>query len=396
MIQQWNALLLRVTLVSIGFLLVLPGCTKKSPPDAAVEISWKYVEGSSGFVAMPSSWVATTSIRDKDGRDWTVVPDMIVGESLGSDALAKGICLAERQKQWNDVLPMNVNLSPSQKIGKYEEYTYSPPDANGRLTVQWGDSMAVLKRNGKEAPWAAVEMKKGDRLEYEWESHNFLTFKADLKSTDRHRVFQLGPVLYDASLPSAPSYLLVAESGAGRRTGEQWQAETFRFVPLTAEEILRQVEDANRSDVWRCHFLTLLWAQPRPVADAGRHILEFFSNSRYPKVVRIAAASSLLELKYTPARDALMAAALDPKADPSLRSGIVSKLDLMLGSKECPVVIGVAENASNPLQVRKAALVCLARMGEQGKTAIRQFTHDKDLKEAATELLKEKSKGGQT
>jgi hypothetical protein len=390
MIQQWNALLLRVALVTLGFLIVLPGCTKKSPPDAAVEISWKYVEGSSGFVAMPSSWVATTTIGDKDGRIWTVVPDMIVGESLGSDALAKGICLAERQKRWNAVSPVTVNLSPSKKAGKYEEYTYSPSDENGRYMVQWGDSKAVLKRNGKETPWMTLQLNKDDRLEFEWESHNFLSFKTDMKNTDRHRVFQLGPVLYDASLPSAPSYLLVAESGAAGKTGEQWHAESFRFVPLTAEEIRRQVEDANRSDIWRCHFLTLLWAQPRPVADAGRHILEFFSNSRYPKVVRIAAASSLLELKYTPARDALMAAALDPKADPSLRSGIVSKLDLMLGSKECPVVIGVAENTSNPLQVRKAALVCLSRMGEQGKTAIRQFSRDKDLKDTAADLVKGK------
>jgi hypothetical protein len=390
MIQQWNALLLRVALVTAGCLAVFPGCTKKSPPDAAVEISWKYVEGSSGFVAMPSSWVATTSIRDKDGRDWTVVPDMIVGESLGSDALAKGICLAERQKRWNDVSPVTVNPSPSQKMGKYEEYTFSPPDDNGQVMVQWGDSKAVLKRNGKEAPWAAVELKKGDRLEYEWESHNFVTFKTDLKSTDRHRVFQLGPVFYDASLPSAPSYLLVAESGAGGKSGEQWHAESFRFVPLTAEEIRRHVEDAGLSDIWRCHFLTLLWAQPRPVADAGRHVMEFFANTRYPKGLRMTAASSLLELRYAPARNALVTAALDPKTDPSLRSGIVSRLDRILEPKECSLVIGVAENASNPLQVRKAALVCLGRMGDQGKTAIRQFTRDKDLKETAAELVKGK------
>ncbi len=272
------------------------------------------------------------------------------------------------------------------------EYTYSPPNDDGQMTVRWGNADAILKRNGKDARWSAAEMAKGEQLEYKWESHSFVTFKDDLKGTDQHHVFQLGPIIFDAASPSMPSYLLVAEAGAKEKKDNQWHAGSFRFMPLTVEEIRRQVEDSSRTDIWRCHFLTLLWAQPRPVTDAGRYILEFFNNAHYPVAVRSTAARSLLELRYAPARDALIAVALDSKADLSLRSRIVSALDLMLKPEEAPVLRAVAADASNPLQVRKMALESLGRMGEQGKTAIQQFTHDKDLKETARELLKEKGK----
>ena len=364
-----------------------PPAGDKSVPRLTASVKWGFKEGSGGFVITPHCWSAAVSVVPADGRTWTAIPDLVIGEAAGSDAIAQGA------SGLGDIRPA-FTFFGSRSGGEI------PSDTTGEvspLLVIDGNFILghEVKRdwqlNGKSVLWRPTQFGRDDRLDCIWEHATGSTFNASAKAKADYRPFHLGPLFYDATDPDGPCYALAAfgEKVPGRRN--EWVCDKPEVIPLTAEAIRKEVLNSDRPDEWRRQFLVWYWSQPRPVKNAGQILLGELEGSNYSKVMKLSAAASLLELEYKPALSIVIAMVMDKTENTAFR-------ETLLESPRAHSAIGVARltaiarDTGDEPSVREAAVEALKEHGDAGWNVIRTLKADKAIGPRVIKLLEQRDK----
>lgn len=362
------------------------------PPSLSVSVHWVFDPGSSGIAPSPNRWSTVLTLESRDTKNWTLVPDMLFGETLETDALATGLSLPDNEPRRQACVPFLVEKMPSDDSGRVSRTVVGASgekNSSGEdlYTIALTEAEAHWRINDQDQPWQPTDLQPGDTLTCEWEDLSFVTFTPEVKQKDAYYLFHLGPIVYDQSSSAEVAYLLVARSGPSTSEGEQWQGEDVEFIPLTADVIREQVDDATRPIEWRAQFLTWLWDQPRPVAGADQIMLNVLNDARYPVTLQSTAARGLLERQYAPAIETLLSIAQNKAVDAGLRLQTVRGLYLVLSEDEASILSVIARDTTDAAGVREAALQSLAQMGEPGWAVIGELTDDEAVGETAMDLL---------
>lgn len=360
-----------------------------NPPKLAVQTTWQFAEGSGGMVVSPNRWTTTLIIENADTRTWSLTPDLLMAEVVGTDALAGAVCPGANQEVRKRVMPFIVNGAPEGTNGSATTLILFPSDS-GLFTLDIASFDAHWRLNGKESPWTPTRLKPGERLECTWEYLSPTAFKPEVRSKPGFHLFHLGPVLSCADDPRGPAFVLATHSVPA--TSDQWCGGEPEFVPLTSESVRRRVSDPSQPVAWRAQFLAMSWDQPRPVDHTDAFALETLNDAAgSPVDLRKTAAASLLERRYGPAKPTLVAIARNQDASVDLRLCVIRGLHRLGGQDILETLSGIARDIRQGRPAREAALNSLFDWGAEGHVVVRSLCSDAELGVAARTLLNPQS-----
>lgn len=366
-----------------------PGAGVKSPPRLKASVRWEFTPGSGGFSIKPHHWKTSVSLSPADGRAWTMVPDLVVGEAAGTDAISQGA------SKFGSVRPkLTLFGAPaSSNVPWYEARS------EVSLTLMIGETFFLgyhVKRdwqlNGKTAAWEPTRLAGTDRLDCVWEHATGSTFKYDVKDRGDYRPFHLGPLVFDADEPDGPCYVLAA---FGKKAGRhyEWDCDTPELIPLDEESIRKEVMNLGRPDDWRRQFLVWYWDQPRPVKNAADILLDGVKGAEYPPDLKLSAAAALIMMRHKPALPAVTELLKDKNRNEQFRKHLVEAP----GAREfieLSTLSAIAGDKNEQSPLREAALEALAEQGKDGWAVVERLKNDEQIGPKATKLLAERDKKG--
>ena len=369
-----------------------PATKPKAPPALSVKGSWRFSTGSGGFAPSPNEWVTTLTFENPGPKTWTVVPDMILVEAVETQSIAGGICPGGLHGARNKCVPFILRSAPKDKSGSGSTLLIYPTGGGG-ATVSFSSFEAHWKLDGKEHLWQATDLKRGGKLECEWEYPNVTTFKAEVKGKGSYNVSHVGPLFYDKADTTGPAYVLASRLTRAAGKKGKWQCANPVFLPLTPESVRKEIDDKSKPVARRSAFLAWLWHQPRPCKDADQVLMAVLeAPGKYPTALRGSAASALLVRRHRPALKALRSLAANKEADADLRTRIIGDLDQILPAGEVQALARIARDPSDTKKVRESALRTLSRMGPEGWVVVKELANDKELSETAESLLNARKK----
>jgi hypothetical protein len=350
---------------------------------------WQFIEGRpEAGIPHPQIWKTSLEWTNTDSRAWTVVPDMLFSEVLDTESLDGGICAPEKAPLRNACLwPCRIGAAPLDLSGSASrDLTFlGAGPSPGTFTPRVGTAQAHWRLHQQEQLWQATLVPRGDQLSCVWEHWTADVFKPELRTRPGYHLVQYGPVFFDNDNPRGNAYVLVARSTPGGKINE-WQSEAPRFLPLTAEEVRRQI-DADLPLSARMQFVVWLWDQPRPVDQADRVLLELVKEeAKYPVNLRAGAARGLLELRSLTALPTLLDLLSNKGSESRLRSAIIDGLPL-LPDKGVEPLSAVALDAAEKPELRTAALRSLAKTETKGWVIIEKLKNDAQMGKEAESLL---------
>jgi hypothetical protein len=364
---------------------VPPTAPAAAVPKLAAKVRWAFKEGSSGFTVQPHIWKATVELKPTDDVRWTVVPDLVLGEVSGTEALSQGVSA-------NGFGRCRLVF-----FGVPNAATF-PSDTSGaiRPLLQIGNMYTIgpaYKRewrlNGKSALWKPTPLTRDDRLECVWEHATGTTIKWDLKAKPDYRPYHLGPLLYDPATPDGPCYAVAAFGRKG--TADEWLCDQPDLIPLTEERIRREVADATRPDHWRMQFLVWYWDQQRRVKGAADILLRGFQGTEYTPLMKLSAAKGLLAIEDAPGVAAVLARLRDRGTPAAFREDLVQALEYHKAAGLAPAT-DLARDRREEKALREAAIDALATYEADGWKVIEGLKGDPDVGPKVKKMLDDHKK----
>ena len=165
-------------------------------------------------------------------------------------------------------------------------------------------------------------------------------------------------MLYDSSQTDGSAFLLVTAPDTCINPGVEWISSKSELFPLTIEKIMGEINDTTKSVEWRCHFIAMLWDQPRPVKNAGTILKQIFTDRNNPDVLKFSAAFSLIETGNKPMLDSLKQFVLDEEYNVNRRAVLLTQL-YKLEENDFSFYKNIAGNKSISPTLRNAAALAL-------------------------------------
>ena len=354
-------------------------------PKLTAKVRWSFKAGSSGFTVQPHIWKTTVELNPTDDVRWTVVPDLVVGEVSGTEALSQGV--SDNGYRRCGLVFFGVPNAAD-----------FPTDTSGAIhpLLQIGDTymmgMAYKREwrvNGTGALWKPTPLGRGDRLECVWEHATGTTIKPELKAKPDYRPYHLGPLLFDPAVSDGPCYAVAAVGRKG--AAGEWTCDEPDLIPLTEDLIRKEVADATRPDHWRMQFLVWYWDQPRPVKDAGGILLRGFQGTEYTPLMKLSAAKGLLAMQDAPGVAAVTARLRDRGAPAAIREELVKALRYHKAAGLSPAS-DIARDRGEGKALREGAIDALATYEADGWKAIEGLKDDKDVGPKVKKMLDDRKK----